>query len=114
MTTPSSMCIAAGIQPDEGIFKMVAGEFFAAGLGEDDGYGCSMYRRQGCCASDLSTCQTSVVIADDLLRCPVIGNPQGRNISCQPRQPRSHAGRAPSLLTIEPLPERSFHGSVNV
>jgi hypothetical protein len=32
------------------------------------------------------------------LRCPVVGNPQGRYVS---RQPRSHVGHAPGVLTAE-------------
>jgi RimJ/RimL family protein N-acetyltransferase len=54
--------------------------------------------------------QASVVLADDLLRRPVIGNPQGRYVGRQPCQPRSHAGRVPGVRTVEPLPERNLYG----
>jgi hypothetical protein len=41
------------------------------------------------------------------LRCPVVGNPQGRYVS---RQPRSHVGHAPGVLMVEPLPARNLDG----
>jgi hypothetical protein len=60
-----------------------------------------------------STRQARIVVTDDLVWCPVIGDPHGGNIGRQARQPRAHAGRALGVLTVEPLPERDLDGNLS-